>query len=134
MSTNLNIKAYDLYAKFYQRFETIIFMWNVKNKELDYVKQISKLRLWIINTFLGTVFSSGLCLFIIVREFSSSTRRNLSFEYLAFQSFLAIFGFYWLLISICAFCYGENYAKAWNSVNGMNRNFKSTTKCKSQFI
>jgi len=134
MSSYLSIKAYDLYAKFYQRFETIIFMWNVKRKELIYVKQLSKLRLWIINTFLGAVFSSGLCLLIIVRELSSTTRRKLSFEYLAFQSFLAIFGLYWLLISISAFCYGENYAKAWNSVNGMNCSFKSAAKCKSRLM
>jgi len=130
--TNLSFRAFDLYAAFFQRFETIVFMWNSQKKQLIYVQSKRKLMVWIINTFLTTILSNGFCVYLLVRELLSPVK-HLQTDFIVFQTFLVIFGFFWLVTGISSWFYGHDCVQAWNYVISFGEKLKLDSNGKLDF-
>jgi len=115
MSTNLSVKAFNLYSKFYQRFEIITFMWNSETNQLEFVSDKSKLRKWAFNIFLAPIFSNGCCIYLLVRELFAPVKK-LGIDFIVFQTFLVIFALFWLVTSISSLTYGRSSVFSWNKI------------------
>jgi len=117
-STN-TISALNIYAWFYQRlFEEIAIQWDSQNCRFLHISEKRHLVKWAVNTFLGSVFTNGCCIYLIVKEFLSPKRLYL-LELLVIQLVVIICGVFWFVVFISANLYGNNFVHAWNEIRNI---------------
>jgi len=112
----LSASAYwslNVYAFLYQRFETVTIQWNPKSQKLVYTLNLKDLRLWITHRFIATMLFNFSCLFILFREIISPTH-NVRLPFILFQIILYTVLFFWPIVTITSFAFGEKYVTFWN--------------------